>query len=159
MKYALLLFPTPIQASSFLLLTLMQSLSLEIAVKAPKIRLSLLIASFIRTPLTMPFESSLGKAPFITPLLHVDTAGDAIVDTLYSGEGRDIYIPGLMRYVAGIVSFACRIDCSVRHINFVEPYLIPTFEEDAHTDYVLTERLASVAAMHYPEHDAKGPFG
>jgi hypothetical protein len=76
----------------------------------------------------MPFESSLNQAPFITPLLHVDTAGDVIVDTLYSGEGRDIYIPGLMRYVAGIVSFACCIDCSVRRLNLVEPCLIPTCE-------------------------------
>lgn len=37
--------------------------------------------------------------------MHVDTVGDAVVDTLYSGYGRTIFLPGIFRYLAGIVSF------------------------------------------------------
>jgi hypothetical protein len=38
------------------------------------------------------------------PLLHVDTVVDAIVDTLDSGISRTIFLPGIFRFFAGLVS-------------------------------------------------------
>ncbi len=38
------------------------------------------------------------------PLLHVDTVVDAIVDTLDSGLSQTIYLPGIFRFFAGLVS-------------------------------------------------------
>ena len=38
------------------------------------------------------------------PLLHVDTVVDAIVDILDSGLSQTVYLPGIFRYFAGLVS-------------------------------------------------------
>lgn len=38
------------------------------------------------------------------PLLHVDTVVEAIVDTLDSGLSRTIFLPGIFRLFAGLVS-------------------------------------------------------
>ena len=64
-------------------------------------RLTLAIPSFIQTPL-------LGKSHprqnnFIFPFLHVRTVSEEIVDSLYSGYGRTIYLPGIMRYLTSLV--------------------------------------------------------
>lgn len=64
-------------------------------------RTSLAVLSFTRTPL---FKGETNQSHFFTPLMHVDTVGDAVVDTLYSGSGRTIFLPGIFRYLAGIVS-------------------------------------------------------
>jgi hypothetical protein len=68
---------------------------------APKVRLSLGIFSFIKTPL---FKGEEGQFGFLAPLLHVDSVGEALVDILYSGYGKTIYMPGVMRYVAMLAS-------------------------------------------------------
>lgn len=36
--------------------------------------------------------------------MHADTVGEAFVDALYSGLGGTIYLPGIMRYAAMLVS-------------------------------------------------------
>ena len=36
--------------------------------------------------------------------MHVDTVGNRFVDALYSGLGGTIYLPGVMRYAAMLVS-------------------------------------------------------
>ncbi|KAL1861655.1 hypothetical protein Daus18300_008771 [Diaporthe australafricana] len=64
---------------------------------APKVRLTLGILGFIKTPL---FKGETRQSHFLFPLLHVDTVGEAFVDALYSGLGRTIYLPGIMRYLA-----------------------------------------------------------
>ena len=81
-----------------------QSLQLELKTihNVPKIRLSLGIFSFIQTPLFKGDESQFG---FLSPLLHVDSVGEALADILHSGYGKTIYMPGLMRYIAMLVSF------------------------------------------------------
>ncbi|KAI9927610.1 hypothetical protein ASPWEDRAFT_118976 [Aspergillus wentii DTO 134E9] len=78
-----------------------ESLGLELkhTHKTPRVRTSLAVLSFIKTPL---FKGETNQARFLTPLMHVDTVGDAIVDTLYSGYARTIYLPGIMRFLAGI---------------------------------------------------------
>lgn len=68
---------------------------------APKVRLTLGILGFINTPL---FKGETGQPHFLLPLLHVDTIGEAFVDALYSGMGRNIYLPGILRYLAMLVS-------------------------------------------------------
>lgn len=80
-----------------------QSLQLELKYihKAPKVRQTLGIFGFIRTPL-VPFDP--GQPHFMMPLLHVDSVGEAIVNSLYSGFGRTIYLPGIMSSVTALVS-------------------------------------------------------
>ncbi|TQN70540.1 Dehydrogenase RED2 [Colletotrichum shisoi] len=68
-------------------------LELKYIHKAPKVRQTLGIFGFIRTPL-VPFDP--GQPHFMMPLLHVDSVGEAIVNSLYSGLGRTIYLPGIM---------------------------------------------------------------
>ncbi|KAH6847609.1 hypothetical protein B0I37DRAFT_375460 [Chaetomium sp. MPI-CAGE-AT-0009] len=64
---------------------------------APRVRLTNGVFNFIRTPLISGRPS---QPQFFAPLLHVETVSEAIVDALYSGYGRVIYLPGIMRYVA-----------------------------------------------------------
>lgn len=80
-----------------------QSLSLELKYRhaALKVRTSLAVLSFTKTPL---FKGETNQAHFLFPLMHVDTVGGMIVETLYSGFGRTFYLPGIFRFFAGIVS-------------------------------------------------------
>ncbi|KAK2063258.1 short chain dehydrogenase [Colletotrichum caudatum] len=74
-------------------------LELKYVHKAPKVRQTLGIFGFIRTPL-VTFDP--GQPHFMMPLLHVDSVGEAIVDSLYSGFGRTIYLPGIMSPVVAL---------------------------------------------------------
>ncbi|RAK77267.1 NAD(P)-binding protein [Aspergillus fijiensis CBS 313.89] len=66
---------------------------------APKIRTSLLVLSFTKTPM---FKGETNQSHFFMPLLHADTVVDAIVDTLVGGLSRTIYLPGIFRLFAGL---------------------------------------------------------
>ncbi|KAJ5780064.1 hypothetical protein N7457_005224 [Penicillium paradoxum] len=88
-------------ASKAGLVALHEALGLEIKYRygAPKIRTSIAVLSFTKTPL---FKGETNQSGFLSPLMHVDTVGDAIVDTLYSGYGRDIFLPGICGYLTGL---------------------------------------------------------
>lgn len=79
-----------------------QALQLELrhVHNAPRVRLSLVILSFVQTPL---FKGETRQSNFLTPLMHVESVAEMIVATLYSGYGRTIFLPGIMRYVASLV--------------------------------------------------------
>ncbi|KAJ3495638.1 hypothetical protein NLG97_g3250 [Lecanicillium saksenae] len=81
------------------LIALHEALQLELrhAHSAPRVRLSLAILSFIKTPL---FRGETRQLHFLFPLMDVETVSEVIVSALYSGCGRTIYLPGIMRYVA-----------------------------------------------------------
>ncbi|KDN65192.1 putative short chain dehydrogenase [Colletotrichum sublineola] len=82
------------------LIALHEALQLELKYvnRAPKVRLTLGIFGFIKTPL---FRSErTGQSAFLFPLLESDAVARCFVDTLYSGFGKTIYMPGIMRYVA-----------------------------------------------------------
>ncbi|KAK6209907.1 short-chain dehydrogenase [Colletotrichum tabaci] len=81
------------------LIALHEALQLELKYihQAPKVRLTLGIFSFIRTPL---FRGQTGQSAFLFPLLESETVARRLVDTLYSGLGKTIYLPGIMRYMA-----------------------------------------------------------
>ena len=81
---------------------LFQALQLELRHEhpAPRVRLTLAILSFIKTPL---FKGETRQAHFLFPLMDVETVSEAIANALYSGRGRTIYLPGIMRYVAILV--------------------------------------------------------
>ncbi|PVH91719.1 NAD(P)-binding protein [Periconia macrospinosa] len=81
-----------------------EALALELASKynATKIRTSLVTISFTETPM---FKGRTNQSPFLTPLLKVDTVGEAIVNILYSGCGKNIYLPGIMRYISCVRGF------------------------------------------------------
>ncbi|RFU81123.1 short-chain dehydrogenase [Trichoderma arundinaceum] len=75
----------------------MHELELKHVYKAPRVRLTLGIFCFIRTPLI----SGHPNVPnFLMPFLHVDTVGESMVDAVYSGYGSIIYLPGINRVVA-----------------------------------------------------------
>lgn len=71
---------------------------------APKVRTSLAVLSFTKTPL---FKGETNQSRFLMPLLHVDTVVDAIVEALDSGLSRTIFLPGIFRFFAGLVSLYC----------------------------------------------------
>ncbi|OKL60580.1 hypothetical protein UA08_04104 [Talaromyces atroroseus] len=56
------------------------------------------LLSFTKTPL---FKGETNQSHFLTPLLHVDTVVDAIVETLDSGLSQTIFLPGIFAYCAG----------------------------------------------------------
>ena len=68
---------------------------------APKVRASLAVLSFTKTPL---FKGETNQSRFLMPLLHVDTVVDAIVDILDSGRSQTIFLPGIFSLFAGLVS-------------------------------------------------------
>ncbi|KAK2812639.1 hypothetical protein FQN50_001285 [Emmonsiellopsis sp. PD_5] len=78
-----------------------ESMALELKYRhnAPKVRTSMAVLGFTRTPL---FKGETNQSKFVFPLLHVDTVGDAIVDILYSGRSRTIFLPGIFGYLAGL---------------------------------------------------------
>ncbi|KAK1987951.1 short chain dehydrogenase [Colletotrichum cereale] len=82
------------------LIALHEALQLELKYvnRAPKVRLTLGVFGFIKTPFFRADES--GQSPFLFPLIEVDVVARLFVDTLYSGFGKTIYMPGIMRYVA-----------------------------------------------------------
>ncbi|KAL3444400.1 hypothetical protein BJX65DRAFT_310983 [Aspergillus insuetus] len=87
-------------ASKAGLIAFNESLAQEVrSQNAPKIRTSVAVLSFTKTPL---FKGETNQSRFLMPLLHVDTVVDAIVDTLDSGLSRTVYLPGIFRYLAGL---------------------------------------------------------
>ncbi|KAL7947824.1 NAD(P)-binding protein [Trichoderma barbatum] len=67
--------------------------------KAPRVRLTLGIFSFVRTAAI----SGHTNAPnFLLPLLHADTVAESMVNAVYSGYGSTIYLPTLGRVAANL---------------------------------------------------------
>ncbi|KAH8433312.1 uncharacterized protein LDX57_010948 [Aspergillus melleus] len=90
-------------ASKAGLIAFHECLSQELRVqKAPKVRTSLAVLSFTKTPL---FKGETYQPWFLMPLLHVDTVVDAIVQALDSGHSQTIFLPGIFGLFAGLVSF------------------------------------------------------
>ncbi|KAJ0163186.1 Baeyer-Villiger monooxygenase, partial [Colletotrichum tanaceti] len=85
------------------LVALHEALQLELKYihQAPKVRLTLGIFGFIRTLL---FRGQTGQSAFLFPLLEPETVAGRLVDTLYSGLGKTMYLPGIMRYVAMLIT-------------------------------------------------------
>ena len=85
------------------MLTTKKGMQIALATRssAPRVRCSVLFPNFVKTPLL--FEGDTGMPGFLSPLLHVDTVGNAIADALYSTYGTTIYLPGMMRFVASFV--------------------------------------------------------
>ncbi|KAL2877786.1 hypothetical protein SGCOL_006949 [Colletotrichum sp. CLE4] len=81
------------------LAALHESLQLELKYihNAPKVRLTLGLLSFIKTAM---FKGETGQSAFVFPLLEPDAVARAFTDALYSGLGRVIYLPGMMRCIA-----------------------------------------------------------
>jgi all-trans-retinol dehydrogenase (NAD+) len=65
------------------------------------VRTSLAVLGFIKTPL---FKGEMNQSHFLMLLMHVDTVGDAIIDTLYAGFGNTLFYPGILAYLSWIVS-------------------------------------------------------
>ncbi|CAI7626856.1 unnamed protein product [Penicillium palitans] len=87
-------------ASKAGLIAFHECLAQELRVQnAPKVRTSLAVLSFVKTPL---FKGETNQSRFLMPLLHVDTVADAIVDTLNSGLSATIFLPGIFGYFAGL---------------------------------------------------------
>lgn len=50
------------------------------------------------------FSGETGQSAFVFPLLEPDAVAGAFTEALYSGYGRVIYLPGIMRYITMLVS-------------------------------------------------------
>ncbi|KAL2827501.1 short chain dehydrogenase/reductase family protein [Aspergillus pseudoustus] len=87
-------------ASKAGLIAFHECLAQELRVQnAPKVRTSLAVLSFTKTPL---FKGETNQSQFLMPLLHTETVVDAIVDVFDSGLSQTIFLPGIFRYVAGL---------------------------------------------------------
>ncbi|KAK5998856.1 Dehydrogenase RED2 [Cladobotryum mycophilum] len=80
------------------LLALHEALQLELKDihNAPRVRLTMGIFSFIRTPL---IKGHPNLPNFIAPFLHVDSVGERLVNAVYSGYGSTIFMPGIAGYL------------------------------------------------------------
>lgn len=58
---------------------------------SPRVRTSLAVLSFIKTPL---FKGETNRSRFFFPLMHVDMVGDVVVGALYSGYARMMLLTG-----------------------------------------------------------------
>ena len=67
---------------------------------ALKIRLTNVVLGFVATPM---FKGKTNQSEFLSPLLHVDTVGEAIVDAVVARESRSIWLPATGRFVALLV--------------------------------------------------------
>lgn len=61
--------------------------------RAPKVRTTLIVPSYIDTGL---FTGDTKQSRFLLPLLHVETVTDAIVGQLLSGYGATIHLPKMV---------------------------------------------------------------
>ncbi|KAH7216901.1 uncharacterized protein BKA55DRAFT_546335 [Fusarium redolens] len=78
------------------LIALHEALQLELK-ESERVRLSLVVLGFTRTPL---FKGETNQSNFLFPLLHVESVSEEIAKTLWSGYGKTIFMPGIMRYIA-----------------------------------------------------------
>lgn len=94
-----------------------QSLQLELqnVHKAPGVRLTLGIFSFIRTPL---FTGNTNQNKFVFPLLEPETVADSLSKAIYSGYGGTIYMPGIMHVLATMVTTSLDRPCLPWRISF-----------------------------------------
>ncbi|GAD98389.1 short chain dehydrogenase/reductase family protein [Paecilomyces variotii No. 5] len=88
-------------ASKAGLVAMHEALGLELKFRhnAPGVRTSLAVLSFTKTPL---FKGETNQIHFLFPLLDVETVAEEILNTLYSGRGRTIFLPGILRYLSGL---------------------------------------------------------
>ena len=80
-----------------------QGLQLELKYShhAPRVRLTLGVFSYIQTPI---ISGTTNQPNFLFPLLDVESVSEGLVDTVYSGLGATIYMPGIMRFITSLVS-------------------------------------------------------
>lgn len=110
--------------------------------KAPKVRNSLAVLSFTKTPL---FKGETNQSKFLMPLLHVDTVVDAIVDTLDSGLSRTIFLPGIFGFFAGLVRSTHSLQGSSGYIDIVYSAELP-----------IGSRMWFVVALNHSKLTSKG---
>lgn len=85
------------------LVSMTEALHLELRCRhnAPKVRTSLCIFGFIKTPL---FKGQMRISNFMMPLVHLDRVGESLANIIESGYGETLYLPGLVRYISMVVS-------------------------------------------------------
>ncbi|KAM0457978.1 hypothetical protein ACHAO4_002699 [Trichoderma viride] len=81
------------------LVAMHESLQLELKTvyNAPRVRLTMGIFCFIRTPL---IGGEMNVPNFLLPLLDVDSVGESLANAAYSGYGSTIYMPSLFNRLA-----------------------------------------------------------
>ena len=68
--------------------------------KAPRVRLTLGIFCFIRTPL---FTGTPNQNQFMLPMLEPETVAETLTNAIYSGYGSTIYMPTMMNVITTLV--------------------------------------------------------
>jgi all-trans-retinol dehydrogenase (NAD+) len=72
-------------------------LELKTVYNAPRVRLTMGIFCFIRTPL---IGGETNVPNFLLPLLEVDSVGESLANAVYSGYGSTIYMPSFINRLA-----------------------------------------------------------
>ncbi|KAJ3476850.1 hypothetical protein NLG97_g8996 [Lecanicillium saksenae] len=73
-------------------------LELKFMYDAPRVRQTLGIFGFIRTPMVGVIRGG----SFMVPFLEVESVAESIVDSVYSTHSRTIYLPGAASFSAGL---------------------------------------------------------
>lgn len=68
---------------------------------APRVRQTLGIFGFIRTPMV---GAAAKGGSFAVPFLEVETVAESVVDSVYSTYSSTVYKPGAAGFSAGLVS-------------------------------------------------------
>lgn len=85
-------------------IALHEGLSLELTQvhNAPRVRTSVIIPGYAKTPM---FAGETSNQPwFLMPLLHTDTVAEAVVERVVSGYAKTVFLPGVMGIMVIIVS-------------------------------------------------------
>ncbi|CAH0004281.1 unnamed protein product [Clonostachys byssicola] len=85
------------------LATLSEALRYELGIcyGAPRVRVSIAQPCFVRTAMV---QGEVGWNHFLLPFLHVDSVGERLAEVVASGYAENVYMPGMMRYVASLLS-------------------------------------------------------
>lgn len=64
---------------------------------APRVRQTLGIFSFIKTPMV---DVDINSSSFVSPILHVESVSERLVDGIYSTRGGTVHLPGIVSFIA-----------------------------------------------------------
>ena len=86
-----------------------QALDLELRSRhqASRVHTSSAVVGLVKTPF---FKGETNQSHFIMPLMHVDTVGDAIINTLYADFSKN----SVLSRDTGVLDLDCESHCSIK---------------------------------------------
>lgn len=99
-------------ASKAGVISLHEGLGLELLYRhnAPRVRTSLVVPSYVKTPMFAGTRET-SQPWFVMPLLEPETVAEAVVERVVSGEAATVFLPGFMGVMTIVVSGPGRWRC------------------------------------------------